>query len=372
MAPPPGPRRGRSRTPAPSDPCTRSRRPAAPPTRLGWRSTPTVTRSSSGPGSTAPTRGYRRAGSQPPAPWGRSGPCPWPARPRPTRNSRSTVTAMRTSSGTAPTSAACRSTAARSPPRGRWARSSASRARPRRRPIRGSPSTRPATALRSGSARTGSTPAPRGAPCRAPGRWARSRAFRGRARTPASPGWASTRSATRSRCGRARWAATPGFRAGPSRSPASPARSRRSPRAARTLPCRRSRSTARTASRCGRAWTAPARGSRPRPCRQPAASGSRTRCRRRASATAPQVAADGDGDATVVWQRSDGSHLRIQERPFSPFASPQPIVNLSPVGSDAAAPQVARSGGAGGEAVAVWSHPDDVSSHQRIQASVGP
>jgi hypothetical protein len=32
----------------------------------------------------------------------------------------------------------------------------------------------------------------------------------------------------------------------------------------------------------------------------------------------------------------------------------------------------ARSGGAGGEAVAVWSHPDDVSSHERIQASVGP
>ena len=90
------------------------------------------------------------------------------------------------------------------------------------------------------------------------------------------------------------------------------------------------------------------------------------------SATAPQVAVDGNGVATVVWQRSDGSHLRIQERPFSPFASPQPTVNLSPVGGDAAAPQVARSGGAGGEAVAVWSHPDDVSSHQRIQASVGP
>jgi len=89
-------------------------------------------------------------------------------------------------------------------------------------------------------------------------------------------------------------------------------------------------------------------------------------------ATAPQVAVDSNGIAAVVWQRSDGAHLRIQERPFSPFASPQPIVNLSPVGSDAAAPDVARSLGTGGEAVAVWSHPDDVSSHQRIQASVGP
>ena len=34
-------------------------------------------------------------------------------------------------------------------------------------------------------------------------------------------------------------------------------------------------------------------------------------------ATNPDVAVDGTGNAQVVWQRFDGSHQRVQERPFS-------------------------------------------------------
>ena len=55
-------------------------------------------------------------------------------------------------------------------------------------------------------------------------------------------------------------------------------------------------------------------------------------------ATNPAVASDSSGNGQVVWQRSDGANVRIQERPFSPFASPRPIENLSRAGADASLP----------------------------------
>jgi hypothetical protein len=86
-------------------------------------------------------------------------------------------------------------------------------------------------------------------------------------------------------------------------------------------------------------------------------------------ATNPAVASDGTGNSQVVWQRSDGSNVRIQERPFSPFASPRPLENLSRAGADAAGPAIAMN--PDGAAVAVWTRRDDP-GHQRAQASTGP
>ena len=62
-------------------------------------------------------------------------------------------------------------------------------------------------------------------------------------------------------------------------------------------------------------------------------------------ATNPDVAVDGSGNAQVVWQRFDGSHQRVQERPFSNGATPKPIENLSSPGVDAAVPAIAVSPG---------------------------
>jgi hypothetical protein len=86
-------------------------------------------------------------------------------------------------------------------------------------------------------------------------------------------------------------------------------------------------------------------------------------------ATNPAVAADANGNGQVVWQRSDGSNVRIQERPFFPAASPRPLENLSRAGADAALPAIAMN--ANGAAVAAWTRPDGP-GHQRAEASIGP
>ncbi len=86
-------------------------------------------------------------------------------------------------------------------------------------------------------------------------------------------------------------------------------------------------------------------------------------------ATVPQVAGGDGGGGVVVWQRHDGSHLRVQARRYSTFGTPQPVQTLSAVGVDAAAPQVADD--LSGDAIAVWSAPVG-SGEIRIQASRGP
>ena len=90
----------------------------------------------------------------------------------------------------------------------------------------------------------------------------------------------------------------------------------------------------------------------------------------RHGATSPQVAADSGGNSQVVWQRSDGSHLRIQERPYAPFAAPEPVQNLSRPGGDAAAPAIAFDPD-GGPAIAVWTEPNG-GGVQRVRGATGP
>jgi hypothetical protein len=72
------------------------------------------------------------------------------------------------------------------------------------------------------------------------------------------------------------------------------------------------------------------------------------------SAFYPQVAVDPQGNATAVWQRSDGSNEIIQssERPAGGVWS-EPPDNLSEIGQDAAFPQVAVD--PQGNATAVWN-----------------
>ena len=61
-----------------------------------------------------------------------------------------------------------------------------------------------------------------------------------------------------------------------------------------------------------------------------------------------------NGDAQAVWQQSDGTNLRIEERsaPGGTFAGT--TVNVSPTGEDATAPQLAMDGA--GDAVAAWTN----------------
>jgi hypothetical protein len=70
----------------------------------------------------------------------------------------------------------------------------------------------------------------------------------------------------------------------------------------------------------------------------------------------PQVAVAGDGSATAVWNRFDGSSFVIQARRISSAGSPQGTVTLSAAGRDAASPQVAIAEGGGADVV--WSRFD--------------
>jgi 5-hydroxyisourate hydrolase-like protein (transthyretin family) len=81
------------------------------------------------------------------------------------------------------------------------------------------------------------------------------------------------------------------------------------------------------------------------------------------NAWAPQVAVGGNGAATAVWYRRDGSHSRVQATSRAgngPWSSP---VNLSKPGEDASDPQVAL--GPKGTAVAVWRVWDG--AHYQVQ-----
>lgn len=69
------------------------------------------------------------------------------------------------------------------------------------------------------------------------------------------------------------------------------------------------------------------------------------------SAFNPQVAADADGDAIVVWSRLDGSSI-AQARRISAAGSLGPVVDRSPHGEDASGLQVAID--ADGDAIATW------------------
>jgi len=86
------------------------------------------------------------------------------------------------------------------------------------------------------------------------------------------------------------------------------------------------------------------------------------------NAAAPQVAIDGAGDVTAIWDRSDGSNSIVQAavRPAGGgFSAP---VDLSAAGRDADLEQVAVDGA--GDAVAVWRRFDG--SKYIVQAAVRP
>ncbi len=74
------------------------------------------------------------------------------------------------------------------------------------------------------------------------------------------------------------------------------------------------------------------------------------------SADGEQVAVDPQGNAMVVWRRSDGTNERIEARTRSVTGEPGAVQLLSPAGSDAAQPQVAVDGH--GKALVVWSRFD--------------
>jgi hypothetical protein len=78
----------------------------------------------------------------------------------------------------------------------------------------------------------------------------------------------------------------------------------------------------------------------------------------------PQVAMDPDGKAVVVWTRSDGSNDRIQARRRTATGNLSAVQTLSPAGQDASDPQVAMD--PDGNAVVVWRRSDG--ANWRIQA----
>jgi hypothetical protein len=78
----------------------------------------------------------------------------------------------------------------------------------------------------------------------------------------------------------------------------------------------------------------------------------------------PQVAVDSNGNAVFVWQRSDGTNLRIQTRVRSVAGTLGPTLTLSAAGQSAEYPQVAVD--TNGNAVFAWERFDGAT--ERIQA----
>jgi hypothetical protein len=75
------------------------------------------------------------------------------------------------------------------------------------------------------------------------------------------------------------------------------------------------------------------------------------------SAVEPQLAVDGGGAATVVWDRYDGSNFVVQARRLNPAGAPgAAAVQLSAGGRDAADPQLSLS--PDGDATVLWSRYD--------------
>jgi hypothetical protein len=89
-------------------------------------------------------------------------------------------------------------------------------------------------------------------------------------------------------------------------------------------------------------------------------------------AVEPHLEVAGDGTATVVWARFDGTATIIQERRVKPDRTLTAILNLSAAGRNAVEPQVAL--GPKGEATVVWDRFDGtnwVIQRQRLTAA-GP
>jgi hypothetical protein len=74
------------------------------------------------------------------------------------------------------------------------------------------------------------------------------------------------------------------------------------------------------------------------------------------NASDPQLAVDPDGNAVVVWIRSDGANYRIQARRRTAAGSLSAVQTLSPAGQNADSPQVAVD--RNGRALVVWSRYD--------------
>jgi plastocyanin len=86
------------------------------------------------------------------------------------------------------------------------------------------------------------------------------------------------------------------------------------------------------------------------------------------SASAPEVAVDGAGDALVVWTRSNGANDIVQAAVKPAGEAPSMPVNLSAPGEEASEPQIAVD--PAGEAVAVWVRSNG--SNEVVQAAVKP
>ena len=83
----------------------------------------------------------------------------------------------------------------------------------------------------------------------------------------------------------------------------------------------------------------------------------------------PQVAVDANGDAVFAWERKDGSLIsRAQARARSAAGTLSPVQTLSTGGQNALGAQVAVD--ATGDATVTWQRSDG--TRQRVQASVGP
>jgi hypothetical protein len=87
-----------------------------------------------------------------------------------------------------------------------------------------------------------------------------------------------------------------------------------------------------------------------------------------------QVAVDADGDAVFTWQQwiNDGfppaNYMRVEVRTRSAAGTLRPFTTLSDEGQEAVSPQVATDDT--GDAVVTWQRSDG--THTRIQASAGP
>jgi hypothetical protein len=83
-------------------------------------------------------------------------------------------------------------------------------------------------------------------------------------------------------------------------------------------------------------------------------------------AAAAQVAVSPGGAATVVWKRFDGAHYLVQERRIAADGTPEASVHtLSEAGRDAVEPQVAVDGN--GNATVVWSRFDGSDSIVQVR-----
>ena len=83
---------------------------------------------------------------------------------------------------------------------------------------------------------------------------------------------------------------------------------------------------------------------------------------------APQVAVNSNGDSLVVWNRSDGSNIRIQSKFRAADGTFGPTETISVAGDDSLDPQVAFD--STGNAIAVWS--EFTGGKSRIHAAFRP